>query len=287
MAVGTYALTTLSNLKGWMGITSTANDVELEQSIDRATAMIERYCDRIFVARTIREFIDPRGERTVTTRQRPIVSINSIAYGASPAFEVQTDTPTTDVVATVSVASDRIRLHRVASSGTSSTTELEFSTYATASSLVTQINSSVAGWNATLTEDCYAYQLFPTGGNGTTDSAAYLHFAKNDAQEYRVDYATGQIHLLIERLPYHYSDRGPRFPSSFFSVFVEYVAGYSSVPADVEQACIEMASDLYRERLADRTMQSESLGDYSYTRANTADVIARSSHLLNAYRSIR
>ena len=43
MAVGTYALTSLSNLKDWIGITSSTDDAVLESAIDRATDVVERF----------------------------------------------------------------------------------------------------------------------------------------------------------------------------------------------------------------------------------------------------
>jgi hypothetical protein len=49
------------------------------------------------------------------------------------------------------------------------------------------------------------------------------------------------------------------------SVLVAYNGGLSTVPYDIEQVCLEVAAQMYRDRKRDRGVQSESLGDYSYS----------------------
>jgi hypothetical protein len=46
---------------------------------------------------------------------------------------------------------------------------------------------------------------------------------------------------------------------------VAYNGGYDTVPYDIEQVCLEAAAQMYRDRKRDRGVQSESLGDYSYS----------------------
>jgi len=75
-------------------------------------------------------------------------------------------------------------------------------------------------------------------------------------------------------------------PDAVKSVLVEYTAGYATVPDDIEQACIEIAAMMYRDRRRDAGLASESLGDYSYTRANRAEVDAVMAGLLTDWREI-
>ena len=49
------------------------------------------------------------------------------------------------------------------------------------------------------------------------------------------------------------------------NIFVDYTAGYTTVPDDLESACITLASSLYHSRERDEGLKSEKLGDYSYT----------------------
>ena len=44
-----------------------------------------------------------------------------------------------------------------------------------------------------------------------------------------------------------------------------YTAGYTTIPYDLEQACLELCSYMYNDRKA-KGMKSETLGEYSYTK---------------------
>ena len=289
MAVGTHALTSLANLKAYLGVTGTTDDVILEQCIDRATAIIESYCDRKFKSRTFHEFLMPHGDRTVRTEEFPIVSIDTIAFGSQTSFSISSDTASTDVVATVGFDGSTLRLYKVASNGTETTDTLAASSFATTSAIVTQINSSVSGWSATLTKNAYTRSLYRFGGRGVIDADAQLEFPRDNVSEYRVDFDTGRIHITADRFPGIREDdaRANRFPAGFFPVFVQYTAGFETVPDDLEQVGLEVAGDIFRERLQDRTLQQESLGDYNYTQAAIADLLAERVAKLDHYKEIR
>jgi len=289
MAVDTYALVTLAQLKNWLGITSTNDDVILEDAIDRATSIIETHCDRKLKSRVFYEFVMPQGERTVTVDNYPIVSIDTIAYGSAISMTIESDSASTDVLATVENNGTNIRLRKVASDGTSTTATLALADYLTTSAIVNYINASVSGWSATLTENAYSFSLYRFGGRGVIDSPCNFEYPRDNVSEYRVDYSTGLIHLIADRFPGIRSDDASanRFPSGFYPVFVQYTAGFETVPADLQQVCIEVAADLYRERKQDKTITSESLGDYSYTQAGVAELLEGRMGKLAGYREIR
>ena len=289
MAVDTYALVTLAQLKNWLGITSTDDDVILEDAIDRATSIIETHCDRKLKSRVFYEFVMPQGERTVTVDNYPIVSIDTIAYGSAISMTIESDSASTDVLATVENNGTNIRLRKVASDGTSTTATLALADYLTTSAIVNYINASVSGWSATLTENAYSFSLYRFGGRGVIDAPCNFEFPRDNVSEYRVDYSTGLIHLIADRFPGIRSDDASanRFPSGFYPVFVQYTAGFETVPADLQQVCIEVAADLYRERKQDKTITSESLGDYSYTQAGVAELLEGRMGKLAGYREIR
>ena len=289
MAVGTYALTSLSNLKSWIGINATTYDAILEDAIDRSPAIIEAFCDRKLKSRTHYEWIQPNGERILQVDNPPLVSIDTISYGRQVSFTVTSDTASTDVLATVGFDGTSLRLRKVNAAGSASTDTLSVETYPTTSQLVTQINSSVSGWSATLTENAYARSLHRFGGRGVKDAPCDVHFPRDNVSEYEIETAMGLVNITADRFPGIRSDGAGinRFPRGFFPVFVQYEGGYATIPSDLEQVAIEIAADLYRDRLADRTLASENLGDYSYTRSNVADMIQSRSHRLDAYREIR
>jgi hypothetical protein len=89
---------------------------------------------------------------------------------------------------------------------------------------------------------------------------------------YTFDPDTGELgfrgpsgHLAWDMgLPY---GGGARFPAGFRGVRVTYNGGFSAVPADMTQAAAELVCLLYRNGNVNHAVQSESLGQYSYTRA--------------------
>lgn len=58
-----------------------------------------------------------------------------------------------------------------------------------------------------------------------------------------------------------------KFPGGFRNMEVVYPGGYTTVPADLSQIAIEFTSTMFRQRKFDPSMQSETLGNYSYARA--------------------
>lgn len=289
MAVSTSALITLAELKDWLGITASTYDSVLESAIDRATSLIETYCDRQLKSRTHREFVEPRGGKTVALDNWPIVSVKTIAFGPAIALIITSDTDQTDVLATVENDGSRIRLVKINAAGTETTDDIAFSSFKTTSAIVTEINDNVAGWSASLTANAYSYSLYRFGGRGVLNARCILEYPKDNISEYRMEVDRGLIHMRADAWPSmnnHDRDNN-RFPYGFFPVFVEYEAGYETVPDDLKRACIEIAAQMYQDRLNDRSVTSENLGDYSYTRKQSDSWLLERASLLDGYRNIR
>lgn len=289
MAVSSYALTSLASLKESLGIATTTDDTLLERCIDAATAGIESWCDRKFKARDFREFVQPNGGRTVRLEQYPVNSIDSIAYGAAISFSVESTTSATDVLASVGWDGSTLRLRKIASDGTSTTNSIDASSsYQTTSLLVDAINL-VSGWSATLTKSVWTPSLYRFAGRGVTSAPCFFEYPQDDVGEYRVDFEMGLIHLVVDRFPVIRADDAPnnRFPQGFYPVFVAYNAGMSTIPDDLEDACIQIAGGLYHQAAQDPTVASEALGDYNYSRRAMAETLERHAHLLDGYREVR
>jgi hypothetical protein len=109
-----------------------------------------------------------------------------------------------------------------------------------------------------------------------TGTTAFLTAAWDTTAEVRVDAEAGIVHLISDSWPSDHWAR--RFPAAPVSVLVAYTGGYDTVPYDIEQVALESAATLYRERKRDRSVASESLGDYSYSigAANEVAAVIRS-----------
>lgn len=66
------------------------------------------------------------------------------------------------------------------------------------------------------------------------------------------------------------STYSPWFPYGFQNVQVEYTAGYSPIPSDLQEACAEMVLNAYLKIGQDVTLSMEKIGDYQ--RISRADV---------------
>lgn len=289
MAVGTYALTSLANLKAWLGITVSTYDSVLEAAIDRSTAIIETYCDRKLKSRTHREFVMPMGGKTVALDNFPIVSVKTIAFGPAIAFNIESDTGDSDVLATVENEGSKLNLVKIASDGTETSVSLAFSSYKTTAALVTYINASVSGWTATLAENAYTFSLYRFGGRGVKNAVCSVEYPKDNISEYRIDADRSLIHIRSDKFP-HFNSEGRdtnRFPRGFYPLFVEYTAGYATTPDDLERACIEIAAEMYQARYSERGVTSETLGDYTYSKQAQTALVEERSLLLDGYRNIR
>lgn len=286
MAVGPYALTSLANLKSWLGITASTDDAVLEAAIDRATARIETYIGRQVRSRTYTEWRSGAGVNAIRLHQWPVSQVSGVWTGAYAALVIgQGDA--TDIRASISInqetGSPAAVLNRTTSAGVTTTTTLAFSTYATTAALATAIGST-AGFTCTLGKNIRTAQLRPRAA-GDVVLATVTLFAADTPSEYTYDYDTGRLEIDQSWWAYWPLERGI-MPDAVKSVLVEYTAGYATVPDDIEQACIEVAAMMYRDRRRDAGLASESLGDYSYTRANRAEVDAVMSGLLADWKEL-
>lgn len=96
---------------------------------------------------------------------------------------------------------------------------------------------------------------------------------------YRVEYATGIVGMDTSRLSLWIDGHptpavqafqflpDPNFGDGFRNVEVTYTGGYGVVPlpGDLVQGAMELVSYMYRQRRRDSSLQSERLGDYSYS----------------------
>ena len=73
-------LTTLANVKSWLGITNTSDDALLAQLITGYSQFVTEYCSRDFVQTTYTDQIyDGSGSSVLVLRQYPILSISAIS----------------------------------------------------------------------------------------------------------------------------------------------------------------------------------------------------------------
>lgn len=284
MAVDANSLTTLANLQSYLGIAAGPDDTILERSIDRASALIESILGRPIKSRDLYEWHDSLGTDQIGVKVRPINHVKFVAFGAQNAISVSAASGSTDIIATVEVGTTHVRLYRVDSGGQSHATQIQFTNHQTTAEVATEI-ASTTGFDATAIEDFDAQQLHPRAGVNVLTTTAYLSAAWDTTADLRVDHEAGIISMVSDAFP---SDHwATEFPAEYRSVLVAYNGGHDVVPFDIEQACLEAAAAMYRDRKKDLGVTSESLGDYSYSVAATGRLVQQIRGMLGARVRIR
>ena len=294
MAVGTYALTTLAGLKAHLGITVSTYDTILEQYIDHASAKIERWIGRQIKLRNYSEWYGGNDVRSVKVKQYPINNVVGVYTGLAAAITISS-TVSSDIRLTVSINTDPLGtvangalapcavLTRTTSAGTTTTSTLLFSTYADTTSLVAAINA-ITGYSATVTTAMRCAQLHPRAG-GDIKMATVVLTGVDVSSEFVYDSYLGIVTIRQDAFPM--ASHNARYPSALQSTLIEYSAGYTTVPDDIHQACLVIAGTMYLSRKSDTSLQSESLGDYSYSMASADSSRAMMEDMLGSWKEIR
>ena len=295
MAVGQYALTTLAGLKAHLGITVSTYDTILEQYIDHATAKIERWIGRQIKLRNYFEWYGGNDVRSVRVKQYPINNVVGVYTGLAAAMTISS-TVSSDVRLTISINTDPlgtvangvlapgVTLTRTTSAGTTTTDTLTFATYPTTTSLAAAINA-ITGYSATVTTAMRCAQLHPRAG-GDIKMATVVLTGVDVSSEFVYDSYLGIVTIRQDAFP-TMASHNARFPSGLQSTLIEYSAGYTTVPDDLHQACLVIAATMYLSRKSDTSLQSESLGDYSYSMASADSSKAMMEDMLGSWKEIR
>jgi hypothetical protein len=278
MAVNTYALTSLAQVKLYLDITDEASDPLLEKLIDRATDIIERWAGRKFMSRTYdRERYSGIEGRVLVLDQYPITRVGRVSIGRVNAFSVTNTTATN--FATVEVTSSKVRLN---ADGT--VTDLTISSSATITALIAAINA-VAGWTATLLDSTLGTRkAFYTSLDGTTKVPEPLPLAAAYCKSPNVAYVEAP-NIDMTDVVLKGGDSESRNPGLLYSpsgwnyghdsVYVDYIAGYATAPAALEDLCIALVKLKKDRTKGDQNVRSESIGGvYSVTYADLKQVSA-------------
>jgi hypothetical protein len=295
MAVGTYALTTLAQLKAHLGITVSTYDTILEQYIDHATAKIERWIGRQIKVRNYSEWYGGNDVRSVRVKQYPINNVVGVYTGLAAALTIAS-TVSSDIRLTVSINTDPlgtvangalapgVTLTRTTTAGTTSTNTLTFATYPDTTSLAAAINA-ITGYSATVTTAMRCAQLHPRAG-GDIKMATVVLTGVDVSSEFVYDSYLGIVTIRQDAFP-TMASHNARYPSALQSTLIEYSAGYTTAPDDIHQACLVIAGTMYLSRKSDTSLQSESLGDYSYSMASADSSRAMMEDMLGSWKEIR
>lgn len=169
------------------------------------------------------------GNQYIYLRNYPVTAVSRVAYGKYGAIKVKNTGTVTN--ATVSVSTTAVT---VTKDGTSN--ELTFADYTTLTTMAAAI-SALSGWTAEVVDDSYASyasdNLLPAWGLYCLDEYAYLYIPSQHLNGFELNEDEGVL----------YYDGG--FPRGHLNVFVDYTAGFSTIPGDIKEAALEAIKVLY------------------------------------------
>lgn len=284
MTVDAYALTSLTAVKAYLNVSGSGDDTLIEDCVDAASEAIETWLDKRILSRTYTEIHDPRGCDHVVLRNKPVTSIAAIGFGVRPCMSVALDGTSGIVNATFEVMPPStgggvavLKLNYYGASGSVNTQSS--STQKSVSALVTSFNSSP--WVvAQMGDDIRLEFLHASGPIDVKGGTGYATCPLRLDGQCRADYPKGIIHRTSAWGAYcdpEWDD--DEWPSGWApslgvtpqSLTVVYTAGEGTTPYDIEFTARKAAALLFRERKRDLGASSESLGDYSYVNAASAN----------------
>ena len=271
MAVDTYALTSLANLKSYLGITSSSDDTILEKSIDRASDIAERYMGRKILSRAYVEWRDTYGQERIRLFQYPASIIRFVGIGYNAAITVGATNPL-DPAVSVTVSDSAIILYRQVAAGTETTTTLTFATYPTTALMATAINATT-GFSGSVVLDLPSRYIRRMSGRTLRNATVNLEAPDQAMEDYLADLDSGVVY--------------GRQLTGYRSVLIDYTAGYATTPDDIEQAVLMIAASLFQGRKRDPNIASESLGGYSYSLRAPGQSQEEARSLLDAFKTLR
>jgi hypothetical protein len=169
-----------------------------------------------------------------------------------------------DIVTTVEVNDTAIVVVRNTTSAANTTTTTLFSGYLTTALMATQL-STITGITATANVNVPCRYLHKTGPIDVTQAPAQLSVPASRVGSWRIDLPRGIVKMIgTWRDRWSDGEDWIAFGCEPQSVFVDYNAGFATIPYDIEATAIELSALMFKGRKRDETLNSESLGDYSY-----------------------
>lgn len=237
---------------------NSSNPSLLAKLLLAASAQIRRECRRDFESQSYSEFYSGSGMpyQVLILKQFPVTAIGRVASYPQEVLDIQNTARTTNQRATAAVTSTGIVLTRVAS-GVTSTSTLLFATYPTIALLAAAVTALGSGWSGLAAggyENWPSVDLRPIQGAFNALSGARLEAYTEDLQ---VNWRLREFEGILEGY----------FPPGRLNIRVDYTAGYSTIPEDIQEGCVQLVKDLYQDSLHDMALQSSTLGPYSKTMA--------------------
>jgi hypothetical protein len=280
-----------------------ADEPAISTLISAASRAIIKYCRRDFNQTTYDELYNGTGDRRLLLRQPPLLSVQSVRYRPVTVLKIQNNLANTPI-ARVTVTSTGLTLLRQTSGVATTDTSVTWASNVTVLAVQNAVNALGNGWSAVGT----GYDQWPSADiycpNGISSGTDAPLPGSQGALTAAGQYAELKLHTyelagfqleqrrawLLRAIPYtdpellHPEDL--IWPVGINNFRVQYTAGYTTVPEDVQEATAELVTSWFVQRGRDLTLESESIhGSYSYAaQLARGDLPDRIRAILRPYR---
>ena len=233
-----------------------AEDTTLSALITATSSAAIRSCRRDFSSTSYDEVYPPNCLGLIVLNNFPTITITSVRADPEPVIQIQQTDTVTNQYATIAPASAGLSLSRTASGTTTTvTTGLTYAANPTIDAMVAAIlalvGTTLPGWTARAVSpyglfpsaDLYiaSTQIAPASARGTY-TPLYMHV--NNLTNYLINPNVGSLQPgHINWGPLHKIETYHPYPTG--SIRVKYLAGYSTIPLDLQSAIAQWVAALF------------------------------------------
>jgi hypothetical protein len=247
------------------------NNELLELLITNMWAVMETSIGRGLLSTTYTQTYDIRDTpRELLLDEPDLTQITMLATEVEDGLRVKYTG--SDTHARVEVTSTAVVLSSRAG-GTTTTTTTLFSDQATTTLMASTLNA-VSGWTATVSNDAPSAFLVQQGARDAKDTEQVLEAWVDYDEDYETDYGAGILKFCWPPI----ADRG--------DAYVVYVAGFASIPADIEQVVLALVKDGWDATSKDSSVTKEKIGDYAYELGEAVSGTGGGSASLEQYEEV-
>ena len=204
---------------------------------------IKNYCRRDFESADFSDIYNGGGN-SIFLKQYPITALSRVAYGRDEAFSVNN-------TATSSYATCSCNGTNFTCNLNGSGSDLALATYTTITTLVAAINALGSGWVAVANSgygDFLSSEIINFYGKSCLDNdIAYVEIPAESLTDFILNADTGEM------------VHNTHFPNGVQNIFVDYTAGYSTVPTDLQMAVMILVQYIYSK------VKEDNLGNEYYS----------------------
>ena len=259
-AVDAYALCTLANAKTLLGITGSADDLLLARLINAVSDSVETYCGRQFLTRAHAARYDGNSQRFLYLPHHPVTAITRVSLGTNAAMSL-TNSAAGAYAAYASMSSTTLTL-TVDGGASAGTSTLTLADYADMDALAVAVNALGTGWTAV---SMAPFNTWAASETGKHDFMGRECFDGTTIYLELPDERLSDVVLVDQQALY----RAGGWPCGTRNVYVDYTAGFATIPDDLAQIALELVARAFYAREHDESIREERLGDYWRTLAES------------------